>query len=193
MTAIGVIILLTQILPSLGYYPKEDEVFVNQFETQAKEVVLKNILAEEIGEDVLTLDDFEATTARAAELTEEAILKESKTLAGKKAAGTIGAIRVLPRALKNINWLELLLAMGTIIIIYGFKRITKVIPSTLVALLVMSGIAYGFGLNYRPIEEIPGGIPVPKLEIFTNFKLGTVSPYISVSYTHLTLPTICSV
>jgi len=184
MTAIGVIILLTQILPSLGYYPKEDIVFVNQFEAQAKEVVLNNILTEEIGENILTLDNLKATTARADELAREAILKESQTLAGKKAAGTIGAIRVLPRALKNINWLELLLALGTIIIIYGFKRITKVIPSTLVALLVMSGIAYGFGLNYRPIEEIPGGIPIPKLEIFTNFNLGTISPYI---FTALTL------
>lgn len=184
MTAIGVIILLTQLLPSLGYYPKEDITFVNQFETQAKEVVLKNILTEEIAEDVLTIDDFKAATDRANELTKEAILKESKTLAGKKAGGTIGAIRVLPRALKNINWLELLLALGTIIIIYVFKRITKVIPSTLVALLVISGIAYGFGLNYRPIEEIPGGIPIPKLEIFTNFNLGAVSPYI---FTALTL------
>ena len=41
----------------------------------------------------------------------------------------------------------------------------------LVALVVVSGIAYGFGLNYRPIEEIPSGLPIPNLEIFTGFKL----------------------
>src|SRR5210317_2144019 len=34
MTAIGVIILLTQILPSLGYYPKEDMEYVGQFKAQ---------------------------------------------------------------------------------------------------------------------------------------------------------------
>jgi len=90
----------------------------------------------------------------------------------------------LPRALKNINWLELLLALGTILIIYGFKRITKAIPSTLVALLVMSGIAIGFKLNYRPIEEIPSGLPIPNLEIFTGFSLGSITPYI---FTALTL------
>jgi len=47
MTAIGVIILLTQVLPSLGYYPKEDMEFVEQFKPQAKEVILQNILKEE--------------------------------------------------------------------------------------------------------------------------------------------------
>ena len=35
MTAIGVIILLTQILPSLGYSPKNDEEYVNRFKAQA--------------------------------------------------------------------------------------------------------------------------------------------------------------
>ena len=184
MTAIGVIILLTQILPSLGYYPKEDMTYVNQFELKAKETILDNILKESIGESTLTIEDFETATIKGNEITDAAILKESQTLAGKNASGTIGAIRVLPRALQNINWLELLLAIGTIIIVYGFKRITRVVPSTLVALLVMSGIAYGFGLNYRPIEEIPGGIPVPKWEIFTQFNIGAITPYI---FTALTL------
>ena len=44
MTAIGVIILLTQILPSLGYNPKEDLEYVNQFKPQAEEIILQNIL-----------------------------------------------------------------------------------------------------------------------------------------------------
>ena len=39
MTAIGVIILLTQILPSLGYYPKEDLDYVNTFKPQAEEII----------------------------------------------------------------------------------------------------------------------------------------------------------
>ncbi|NAS31123.1 STAS domain-containing protein [Flavobacteriaceae bacterium R38] len=183
MTAIGVIILLTQILPSLGYYAKEDVAFVNQFKAEAEEILLQNILKEETGENVLSLEDFKATISRAGDITQEDILKEAQTLAGKRASGTIGAIRVLPRALQQVNWLELLLVLGTIIIIYGFKRITKVIPSTLVALLVMSGIAYGFGLDYRPIEKIPGGIPTPKLEIFTGFSFASISPYIVTALT----------
>lgn len=184
MTAIGVIILVTQILPSVGYYPKEDVKFVNQFKPYAEEIILDNILKEEAGEGILVLEDFKETIKRAEGITQSQIQKESQTLAGKKASGVIGAIKVLPRALKNINWLELLLALGTIFIIYGFKRITTKIPSALVALIVMSGIAIGFGLDYRPIEEIPSGLPIPNLEIFTGFSLGNITPYI---FTALTL------
>ncbi|WP_299249128.1 SulP family inorganic anion transporter [uncultured Lacinutrix sp.] len=184
MTAIGVIILLTQILPSIGYYPKEDVEFVAQFKPQAEEVILENILNDEAGEGILVLENFKETITRAEQITPEQILNESQTLAAKEASGTVGALKVLPRALKNINWLELILALGTIFIIYGFKRITTAIPSTLVALIVMSGIAYGFNLGYRPISEIPGGIPIPKLEMFTSFSLGSITPYI---FTALTL------
>jgi SulP family sulfate permease len=184
MTAIGVIILVTQVLPSLGYYPKEDIEFVNQYQPQAEEIVLDNILKEQAGEGILVLEDFKETIKKAELITEDQILDESKTLAAKEASGVLGAIKVLPRALKNISWLEVILALGTIIIIYGFKRITTAVPSTLVALLVMSGIAYGFNLDYRPIEEIPSGLPVPNLSIFTNFSLGSITPYI---FTALTL------
>jgi len=184
MTAIGVIILITQVLPSLGYYPKEDIDFVNQFKPQAEEIMLDNILKEEAGEGILVLEDFKETILRAELITEDQILDESKTLAAKEASGVLGAFKVLPRALNNISWLEVILALGTILIIYGFKRITTAVPSTLVALLVMSGIAYGFNLDYRPIEEIPSGLPVPNLSIFTNFSLSSITPYI---FTALTL------
>jgi len=184
MTAIGVIILLTQILPSVGYYPKEDVEFVDQFKPYAEEIILDNILKDEAGEGILVLEDFKETISRAENISQAQILKESQTLAGKEASGVLGALKILPRALRNINWLELILALGTILIIYGFKRITQAVPSTLIALLVMSGIAFGFGLDYRPIEEIPSGLPIPNLGIFTNFELSVVAPYI---FTALTL------
>lgn len=184
MTAIGVIILLTQILPSLGYYPKEDAEFVETFKPIAEEVILENILKEEAGEGILVLEDFKETIDRAKSISQADILKESQTLAAKEASGALGAIKALPRALQNVNWLELILALGTIFIIYGFKRITKAVPSTLVALIVMSGIAVGFGLDYRPIEEIPSGLPIPNMEIFTSFSLSSITPYI---FTALTL------
>ncbi len=184
MTAIGVIILVTQILPSVGYYPKEDAEFVNQFKALAEEEILENILRDEVGEGMLVLEDFTETIDRAHHVTEAEILRESQTLAGKEASGVLGAIKVFPRAMQNINWIELMLALGTILIIYGFKRITTAIPSTLVALLVMSGVAIGFGIDYRPIEQIPGGLPNLNIGIFTNFNLGNISPYI---FTALTL------
>ena len=183
MTAIGVIILLTQILPSLGYNPKEDLEYVNQFKAQAEEVILENILKDEAGDGILVLENFTETIDRASLISQDDIRKESEILATKTASGTVGALKVMPRALRNINWLELLLALGTIFIIYGFKRITTVVPSTLVALVVMSGIAIVFGLNYKPIEEIPSGLPILQLEIFTKFKLSTITPYIFTGFT----------
>ena len=183
MTAIGVIILLTQILPSLGYNPKEDLQYVNQFKAQAEELILENILKDEAGEGVLVLENFKDTIDRASLISQADIQKESEVLASTEASGTIGALKLMPRALKNINWLELLLALGTIIIIYGFKRITTVVPSTLVALVVMSGIAIVFGFNYKPIEEIPSGLPILQLEIFTTFKLATITPYVFTGFT----------
>ena len=184
MTAIGLIILLTQILPSVGYYPKEDTVFVETFKPQAKEVILKNLLKEEAGEKVLVLENFEETIKRADKVSATDILKESENLAAKETSGALGAIKAFPRAVQNIDWLELMLALGTIFIIYGFKRITTKVPSTLVALVVMSGVAVGFGLDYRTIQEIPSGIPIPKWEIFTGFSLSSITPYI---FTALTL------
>ena len=178
MTAIGVIILVTQILPSLGYYPKEDIEFVNQFKPLAEELILENILREESSEGILVLEDFKETIKRSEQITPAQIRKESQIIANQETSGVIGAFKVMPRALNNINWLELLLALGTILIIYGFKRISTAVPSTLVALLVMSGIAIGFDLNYRPIEEIPSGLPVPNFDIFTNFSYSSFSPYI---------------
>jgi len=190
MTAIGVIILVTQIMPAIGYYPKEDVAFVEQFKPHAEEVILDNILKEETGEGILVLENFKETINRAESVTQEDILKESKTLALNESKGVLGAFKVLPRALRNIKWLEFWLAIGTIVIIFGFKKITTVVPSTLVALVVMSGIAFGFGLDYRPIEEIPSGLPIPNLAIFTSFSLDNITPYI---FTALTLALLGSI
>ncbi len=178
MTAIGVIIILTQVLPAVGYYPKEDMAYVEQFKSEAEELILTNILEDEAREGLLVLESFEETIERAGKTSEQEILQESRTLAGKEASGVIGALRLMPRAVQNISWVELMLALGTILIIYGFKRITKVVPSTLVALILMSGIADLSGIDYRTIEKIPGGFPLPNFEIFSSLSLGDLAPYI---------------
>ncbi len=183
MTAIGVIILVTQLLPSMGYYPKEDLELVERFKPQAEEVILENILREEAGEGILVLEDFEETISRSRQTSEEEIYQEAKSLAGSYASGVIGTLRILPRALSRVVPLELMLSLATIGIIYGFKRITTVVPSTLVALVSVSGVAYGLGLDYRAIEAIPEGLPVLRWEIFTSFQFDTISPYLFTAFT----------
>jgi len=183
MTAIGVIILITQILPAIGYYPKEDAQYVDQFKPMAEEVILENILKEEAGEGILVLENFKETIKRAGAVSTADILQESQTLAGKDSSGILGALRVLPRGLRNINWLELILTLCTIFIIYGFKRITKVIPSTLVALVVMSLVAILFNLPYRSISQIPSGLPIPRFDALMEMNLSSLTPYIFTAIT----------
>jgi len=183
MTAIGLIIIITQVIPILGYDVKEDKEFTEKFTPQAEAVLLNSILEEEVNEGVLVLDNFEQTVKRAKGISKEDIIKEANSLAIQETSGVIGAVKSLPRALQNINYLELLLALATILIIYGFKRITTVIPSTLVALLLVSGVAIFMELDYQPIEEIPGGFPIPNFKIFTTFNFGEIAPYIFTAIT----------
>ena len=123
MTAIGVIILITQIQPAIGYYAQEDDELVETFQPQAKEVLLESILKEESGEKTKTLATFESAIKRGKSIPDEAILKEAKNLAKKNTSGVIGSLKILSRALQKIEWLELILALATILIIYGFKRV----------------------------------------------------------------------
>lgn len=178
MTGIGVIILITQVLPMLGYYPKEDASFVKEFLPQAEEVILERILREEAAADILVLEDFKETIKRAGTITPAQIDKEARTLAGNHAGGVIGSLRLIPRALKNISWVDLILCLLTLLIIYGFKRITKAVPSSLVALIVITLGAFFFLPAYRTIGEIPSGFPPLRLEVFSGFDIMQIVPYI---------------
>lgn len=181
MTGIGVIILITQLLPALGYYPKEDMAFVNEFKPMAEEVILDRILKQEAADDLLVLEDFQETIRRAGDISSDDIMKEATALAGKDASGVMGAIKLLPRALGNINLTDLIMVLLTLLIIYGFKRITKAVPSSLVALIVISGGAYFFLPEYRTIGNIPSGFPELNLGFISSVDFGTLWPYLPMA------------
>ncbi len=184
MTAIGVIILVTQILPAVGYYPNEDENLINSYTPKAEQSLLSKMIKEEAKDGVLVIDDFERTITYGKALTPEDVQKETKVLIKSSTSGVLGTIKTLPRAFKNIDFLELGLALATIFVVFGFKRITTKIPSALVALVLVSGLPYALGWDYRPIAEIPSGLPIPNFEIFTSFSISSITPYI---FTALTL------
>ena len=183
MTAIGVIILITQIQPILGYDVKKDVEKVESYIPLAEERILEGILQKEAAEGILVLEDFTETIANAEKITDEEIRIEAETLATSNYSGVVGTIKALPRALMNLSWIEVLLALGTILIIYTFKRITKAVPSTLVALLVVTGVASSLGLDYISIEEIPQGFPELKLDIFGSFSIVALLPYVVMAIT----------
>ena len=110
MTAIGVIIIITQVLPILGYYVGDDQEFIDKFKPHAEELIINNILKDETKEGILVLEDFKETIRRAQLVTDKEILNEARTLAGAETSGVVGAIRSIPRALGNINYLEVILA-----------------------------------------------------------------------------------
>ena len=131
----------------------------------------------------MVLENFEETIKRSGEVTKEAIHLEATTLAGNNASGVVGTLKLLPRALGAIQWIEFLLAAITVIIIYGFKRMTKAIPSTLVALIVVTGGAMALNLNYQKIQDIPGRFPLLNFNIFSQFKITQIVPYIFTAFT----------
>lgn len=74
----------------------------------------------------------------------------------------------LPSAISISNYLSIILALATIAIIYITPKITKVIPSTLIALVLVSLISYFFGLNIPLIGEMPSGLPSLKISSLAN-------------------------
>ena len=177
MSGIGVIIIITQIFPMLGYNPKADQELVEARMPHAEEVILEKILQEEEAEGVLsgfmTKADLEETTRRAQEVSVEDIRTEAERQASREASGTVGTIQYLSRPFttpKGINWANFILAIGTVIIIYGFKRITKAVPSSLVALIVMTIVAYFIFPEQVPvIGQVEAGLPPLHLNFFSAF------------------------
>tara|TARA_A100001015_G_scaffold319770_1_gene443786 strand:- start:5118 stop:7019 length:1902 start_codon:yes stop_codon:yes gene_type:complete len=184
MTAIGVIILITQILPLIGYDAKKDDALVESYRPMAEQSLIEKILADETKDGTLVIEDFEQAIQRANKIDESDIREEAQNLAKNNSSGVIGTIKAIPRAVGFINWIEVILAFATIFIIYGFKKITTAVPSTLVALIVVSGVAIGFGIDYISIQQIPNGFPKIQWSLFTDFDFLGVLPYI---FTALTL------
>jgi SulP family sulfate permease len=178
MTGIGVIILITQILPLFGYNVTNDRAIVNSYKPHAEELILERLLKKEANDGMLVLENFKETINKAQSITSEDIITEAKVLAENDTKGVFGAMKYLPNAIGAVNWIELILALITIAVIYGLKKITTAVPSTLVALLLVSAGAYIIGVDYILIKEIPIGFPTFHADIFTEFSLSAIVPYI---------------
>ena len=183
MTAIGVIILITQLQPMMGYEVQKDSDYVNSFVPEAEAILLEKILEEESQEGILVLEDFHETINRASQIEAKDIREEAQFLATKNSSGVVGTFRVISRLWHQINWTELLLTLLTVFIIYGYKRINKTAPSTLVALVLVTAGAIFFKVDYLPIEQIPQGFPKLQVGIFNDFNLLHLLPYFATALT----------
>lgn len=192
MTGIGVVIIITQLLPALGYYPTNDEQLLTQFKPAAEEVILEDILKDEAAQDLLVLEDFQETIKRAQNITEQQIEIESRALIKEYSSGVIGTLKNMRRALDNIHPWELLLTLLTLVVIYTVRRFAPRVPSSLVALVSISALAYFIPENIALIGTIPDGFPSVNTDLFLKFKLSTISPYLISAVTLAVLGSVDS-
>lgn len=98
------------------------------------------------------------------------ILQQLYPLIGQSGSGSMVDLLVgLPGAVGGTSITALLLGIGTVAIIYLFPLLTKKVPSTLVALIVMTVVSLFINMEGVPtIGEIPSGLPTP---FFVNDKV----------------------
>ncbi len=98
----------------------------------------------------------------------------------------------LPDAINISNTASILLAISTIIIIYITPKITKIIPSTLIALLLASLVSFFFNLNIPLIGEMPSGLPSLKVSSLLNLNFSDIGLVLLPAITLAGLGTIDS-
>ena len=159
MSGIGVIIIITQIFPLLGYNAADDTALVEERRPHAEEQILEGIIREQeqagTYKGIMDGEVITATNRAFQQVTDDDIVTRAKKLVSRQSKKVVGTFQLFTRPFSTpngINWLNFLLGLGTIIVIYGFKRITKAVPSSLVALILFSVLAYFF------VE--PGAVPV---------------------------------
>lgn len=77
---------------------------------------------------------------------------------------TIDVFLEIPRFIADLNLVAIGLGALTVMIYYLFPRVTKVVPSTLVALISVSILAFFLRLDVPLIGEIPSGLPTFKID-----------------------------
>ena len=91
------------------------------------------------------------------------ILQQLYPLIGQSKGGSMIDLLIgLPAAFGSISLTALLLGLGTVAIIYLFPLITKKVPSTLVALILMTVASLFINMpEGSTIGTIPSGLPMP--------------------------------
>jgi SulP family sulfate permease len=96
------------------------------------------------------------------------IIQQLYPIVGAEAPSSdaVKILRSLPMLPGAIDWPVALLGITTLAIIQILPRLTRKIPASLVALLVVTACAVSFGINAPRIGAIPAGLPalvIPKL------------------------------
>ncbi|MBN2890480.1 MAG: SulP family inorganic anion transporter [Bacteroidales bacterium] len=87
----------------------------------------------------------------------------------------IDVFKELPNVIQSSNNTSIILTLSTILIIYLFPKISKVVPSTLVALITITLISVILKLKIPLIGEMPTGIPALRITSLADLKISDMS------------------
>ncbi|WP_321777988.1 SulP family inorganic anion transporter [Sulfurimonas sp.] len=94
----------------------------------------------------------------------------------------------LPSTLTHVNFNSIIVAFGTLIIMFFTpQKVSKIIPTSLMALVFMTVIAIIFNLDIKTIGEIPSSLPE---FTFPSFEMNQVKNIIGMAFTLALLGTI---
>lgn len=196
MNGIAIIIIMGQVFPLLGYVASKDNELVEKNKALAETKIMTKIFQDIKTDKTISFEDIsniENQIITAKKVSQKEIEEEAKAISDAQVKSTAGIIKNLDRGIKNINWLEFAFVISTVIVIYGFKELIKLLPSsikffdglkkiassiptTLIALILMSAIAIYFNFDLYTISQIPLGFPGLHFEIFSGFSFDTIRP-----------------
>jgi sulfate permease, SulP family len=104
----------------------------------------------------------------------------------------IDVVLNLPQGFANANWEAIILASLTVIVIYIFPKISKIVPGSLVALLCISPMSAVIGFEVPLIGSIPKGLPELKIGEVFNYDISHVTILIKLALTLAVLGAIDS-
>lgn len=81
---------------------------------------------------------------------------------------TLGVMQNISEIISGANLAAIGIGLLTIVVYYFFPKITKAVPSTLVALIVATFVAYYLKIDVPLIGDIPSGLPELKINVFLN-------------------------
>ncbi|HTN47214.1 MAG TPA: SulP family inorganic anion transporter [Flavipsychrobacter sp.] len=212
MTGIGIIIIISQIFPLLGYDASTDKALIEKNIPKAEAKLISKIFQEEDKRRIVSIKTLDSVATRlviAKEITQQEVWAEATAISKNQVKSPFGVIKNLNRGIRYFNWIEFSVVLSTIAVIYGFqkliviipaksslirglKKITASTPSTLVALLLVSATTVMLGLNLRSIEAIPQGFPSLHFSMFTEFSFDAVRPFIMAIFSLALLGSIDS-
>ena len=201
MNGIAIIILMGQIFPLMGYVANNDKELVEKNRVVAESNLMAKQFQSIIKDKNFGIDDIAVLEKKINEvkkISNDEIIAEAETVSKMQVKTPAGIIKNIDRGLKNINWLEFVFVVSTVIVIYGFKyvlkwlpssikffdglkKIASSIPTTLIALVVMSAIAIYGEFDLLKIQEIPIGFPSMHFEIFSGFSFDAIKPFLMAS------------